>query len=445
MNKFCNLTADCAHENSFQSSLYKTLTNKDLDHIIEILKTKYNSCSYYSDASKNTLIALNPCESKPSLYSESIMNLYREWSVSSFSSRFTKPFPPHIFKYAAVAWKILTSNQKKSNQTLLVSGESGSGKTKSINFIMSYFVYVSNTRNSKNIESILLSTNPILEAFGNASTKLNENSSRFGKYIQLFFSDSNLVSAHIVTYLLEKTRSLNEFNCRTTGSNRNFHVFYECVLGANDLERNEWHLTQTLIDKYLNLNLMASKYVAKLSLLKLSFSELDIFCFFNDTLKLVSAIAHLNCCSIFDGLTHFEKTSTEHLELASKLLGFDIKDLENYMLVHELKINYGKKKDSYQHLTNSGASFKNGNSNKTRKCLLLLLNGPTKSQENLKKITILKKHCNSNEIKQRLNCLIKLIYTEMFKWIVNKINVRLNGPNFDDYKLSIPFFFKYFY
>ena len=151
------------------------------------------------------------------LYSHEVMHFYRNWSLDFFNKR-RPAVTPHIFKYAAVAWQILTSRQEavSKNQTILVSGESGSGKTRSINFIMSYFAYVSNTTNSKTIESILLSTNPILEAFGNASTMLNENSSRFGKYIQLFFDESNLTSANIITYLLEKTRSLNEINCKVT-------------------------------------------------------------------------------------------------------------------------------------------------------------------------------------------------------------------------------------
>lgn len=421
-------------KNSLKGNLFD-LANIDLENITDILKSKYNSGNYYCDASRNTLIALNPCEIKSHLYSERVMNFYQEWSWSY--SSIAKPIPPHIFKYAAIAWKILTSNRKTSNQTLLVSGESGSGKTESINFIMSYFAHVSKTKNSKAIEDILLSTNPILEAFGNASTKLNNNSSRFGKYIQLFFDGSNLVSANIVTYLLEKTRSLKEFNCKATCTNRNFHIFYECMLGANDLEQKDWGLTKSLLNKYSNQIVNSSNFVLKLNVLKKSFNDLEIFCFFNDVLKLVSAISHLNCCSFLEDLAQFENLSIENLDQAARLLGFKLKDLENYMLVHELKINYGKKKESNLQLTNNFATtFKNGNSNKTRESLLLLLNGKTKSQESLKKVTILKKNCNLNELKQRLNCLIKLVYTEIFKWLVKKINTSLNGSNFGDEKLG---------
>ena len=220
-------------------------------------------------------------------------------------------------------------------------------------------------------------------------------------------------------------------------SNCNFHIFYECMLGASDSERVEWGLTKHLTNKYLtDLNLDTSDYISKWSTLKQSFAELNIASQFGDVIKLVAAISHLNCCSFMQKSPQFDPESEKHLEQAAQLLGFSLSDLENCLLIHELKINFGRKHDLSPKISTSYVGSMNGSTNETRRSLLLLLNGQmcqtaSSMSSSATKLTILKKPCNLNEIQQRNNCLVKLIYTEVFKWLVNKINKRLNASKCD--------------
>lgn len=145
------------------------------------------------------------------------------------------------------------------NQTIVVSGESGAGKTVSAKYIMRYFA----TRESPDqpgtrsrgradlmseTEQQILATNPIMEAFGNAKTTRNDNSSRFGKYIEIMFNNkTDIVGAKIRTYLLERSRLVFQ-----PLKERNYHIFYQLIAGATDLEREELGLVPVEHFDYLN-------------------------------------------------------------------------------------------------------------------------------------------------------------------------------------------------
>jgi myosin-5 len=145
------------------------------------------------------------------------------------------------------------------NQTIVVSGESGAGKTVSAKYIMRYFA----TRESSDqpgrftsgrAESIseteeqILATNPVMEAFGNAKTTRNDNSSRFGKYIEIMFdSKTTIIGAKIRTYLLERSRLVFQ-----PLKERNYHIFYQLVAGATEAEREQLGLLSVEEFDYLN-------------------------------------------------------------------------------------------------------------------------------------------------------------------------------------------------
>lgn len=145
------------------------------------------------------------------------------------------------------------------NQTIVVSGESGAGKTVSAKYIMRYFA----TRESPDqpgkraqgiadamseTEEQILATNPVMEAFGNAKTTRNDNSSRFGKYIEILFDKkTEIIGARIRTYLLERSRLVFQ-----PLRERNYHIFYQLVAGATDSERNDWGLLPVEHFEYLN-------------------------------------------------------------------------------------------------------------------------------------------------------------------------------------------------
>src|ERR1700753_3267221 len=144
----------------------------------------------------------------------------------------------------------------QKNQTIVVSGESGAGKTVSAKYIMRYFA----TREAPDKSSAkkgdamseterqILATNPIMEAFGNAKTTRNDNSSRFGKYIEIMFNKAfDIIGARIRTYLLERSRLVFQ-----PLKERNYHIFYQLVAGATDAEREELDLLPVNEFDYLN-------------------------------------------------------------------------------------------------------------------------------------------------------------------------------------------------
>ena len=148
-------------------------------------------------------IAVNPFDwqvSKP-LYAEEMLRKYRGREMSEL--------PPHVYAIAEDAYqKILDAEARNgNNQSVLVSGESGAGKTEAVKIMMNYLAAVSRAGETNLIAQQVLASNPLLEAFGNAKTSRNNNSSRFGKFIEIQFDQAHKMSgAHIHIYLLEKSR-----------------------------------------------------------------------------------------------------------------------------------------------------------------------------------------------------------------------------------------------
>jgi myosin-1 len=141
--------------------------------------------------------------------------------------------PPHVFAVAESAY--YNMNAYKDNQCVIISGESGAGKTEAAKRIMQYIANVSGGSNSsiQETKNMVLATNPLLESFGNAKTLRNNNSSRFGKYLQLQFNaQGEPVGADITNYLLEKSRVVGQIT-----NERNFHIFYQFTKGASQTYR----------------------------------------------------------------------------------------------------------------------------------------------------------------------------------------------------------------
>uniref|UniRef100_A0A3Q2G4C3 Myosin motor domain-containing protein n=1 Tax=Cyprinodon variegatus TaxID=28743 RepID=A0A3Q2G4C3_CYPVA len=142
------------------------------------------------------LVAVNPYQDFP-IYSDEQVRLYH--------SRKLGELPPHIFAIAESCYFNMTRHLK--NQCCIISGESGAGKTESTKLILQYLAAVSGKLSQQQIEKQILESNPILEAFGNAKTIRNDNSSRFGKYLEIFFNKDGVIEgARVEQYLLEKSR-----------------------------------------------------------------------------------------------------------------------------------------------------------------------------------------------------------------------------------------------
>ncbi|GAA98757.1 uncharacterized protein L969DRAFT_497598 [Mixia osmundae IAM 14324] len=201
--------------------------------VLHAIRTRYQFQQIYT-YSGIVLVAVNPFTAV-SMYSDEYVQLY--------AGKKKGELDPHLFAIAEDAYRCMI--RQKQNQTIIVSGESGAGKTVSAKYIMRYFATVedpeqpsSRRKNSSkdgmtDVERQILATNPIMEAFGNAKTTRNDNSSRFGKYIEILFDNKqNIVGAKIRTYLLERSRLVYQ-----PATERNYHVFYQLLAGASSSDR----------------------------------------------------------------------------------------------------------------------------------------------------------------------------------------------------------------
>eukprot|EP01135_Chromosphaera_perkinsii_P002023 Nk52_evm70s215 gene=Nk52_evmTU70s215 len=163
------------------------------------------------------LVAMNPYHALP-LYSNDVINAYHGKTQGELE--------PHIFAVAEEAFKRM--DMEGRNQSIIVSGESGAGKTVNAKYVMRYFAMVGAGEVESIVEKKILATNPIMEAFGNAKTTRNDNSSRFGKYCEIQFDQQNrIIGASIRTYLLEKSRVVFQAD-----DERNYHIFYQLCNAA---------------------------------------------------------------------------------------------------------------------------------------------------------------------------------------------------------------------
>ncbi|XP_029317334.1 unconventional myosin-Va isoform X6 [Cottoperca gobio] len=164
------------------------------------------------------LVAINPYETLQ-IYGADIINAYSGQNMGDMD--------PHIFAVAEEAYKQMARDER--NQSIIVSGESGAGKTVSAKYAMRYFATVSGTTSEANVEQKVLASNPIMEAIGNAKTTRNDNSSRFGKYIEIGFDTRyRIIGANMRTYLLEKSRVVFQAD-----EERNYHIFYQLCASSH--------------------------------------------------------------------------------------------------------------------------------------------------------------------------------------------------------------------
>ncbi|XP_028930002.1 unconventional myosin-VIIb [Ornithorhynchus anatinus] len=326
------------------------------------------------------LVAVNPYQVLP-LYSLDQIHLYYDKRVGEL--------PPHVFAIADNCYFNMKRNRK--DQCCVISGESGAGKTETTKLILQFLAAVSGQHSW--IEQQILEANPILEAFGNAKTIRNDNSSRFGKYIDIHFNRNGVIEgAQIEQFLLEKSRV-----CRQAPEERNYHIFYCMLMGMNAEQKKMLNLGTASEYHYLTMGNCTScdgrddakEYAHISSAMKiLQFSPSENW----DISKLLAAILHLGnvefTAAVFENLDCSDVLDSPHFPTVTKLLEVEHKALQNCLTYH--------------------SNFIRGES--------------------------VSRPLNIVQAVDRRDAFVKGIYGHLFLWIVSRINAATFKPQSQDLK-----------
>ncbi|XP_075149189.1 unconventional myosin-VIIa ck [Haematobia irritans] len=265
------------------------------------------------------LVAVNPYQILP-IYTADQIKLYKERKIGEL--------PPHIFAIGDNAYAHM--KRYRQDQCIVISGESGAGKTESTKLILQYLAAISGKHSW--IEQQILEANPILEAFGNAKTVRNDNSSRFGKYIDIHFSANGVIEgAKIEQYLLEKSRIVSQ-----NPSERNYHIFYCILAGLSLEEKRRLELGNASDYKYLTggdcITCEGRDDTAEFSDIRsamkvLLFTDQEIW----EIIKLLAALLHCGNikykATVVDNLDATEIPEYINVERVAALLGLPLQPL----------------------------------------------------------------------------------------------------------------------
>ncbi|NXA80805.1 MYO19 protein, partial [Thryothorus ludovicianus] len=346
--------------------------------VLKCLQARYRANLFYTNAGCS-LVALNPFQPFPCLYSPELMREYH-------AALCPQDLKPHIFAVAEQAYRNVQKQMDPVNQSIIVSGESGAGKTWTSRCLMKFYASVAasvispkGNETVERIEKRVLDSNPVMEAFGNACTLRNNNSSRFGKYIQLQLDRfHHLTGASIQTFLLEKTRVAYQ-----APNERNFHIFYQITKGATAEERLEWNLPEGAeyhwlpnSDKNLDEDCFEVTRGAMFHLGIGHATQSNIF-------KVLSGLLHLGNVQFSNPVDEsqpceLEDKTKEFVKTTGDLLQIPLEELLESLRIRT--ITAGKQQQ------------------------------------------VFKKPCSRAECETRRDCLAKVIYARLFEWLVLVIN-----------------------
>ncbi|XP_039190918.1 myosin-10-like isoform X8 [Crotalus tigris] len=303
--------------------------------VLHNLKDRYYSGLIYT-YSGLFCVVINPYKNLP-IYTEQIVEMYR--------GKKRHEMPPHIYAISETAYRSML--QDREDQSILCTGESGAGKTENTKKVIQYLAHVASSHKARKdhnvpgeLEHQLLQANPILEAFGNAKTVKNDNSSRFGKFIRINFDVAGyIVGANIETYLLEKSRAI-----RQAKDERTFHVFYQLLVGAGEHMRGELLLEpfnqyRFLSNGYLPIPGQQDKEIfheTMESMRIMGFSHEEIHCM----LRMVSAVLQFGNI-VFRKERNTDQASMPDNTAAQKLchlLGMNVTEFTRAILTPRIKV-----------------------------------------------------------------------------------------------------------
>uniref|UniRef100_A0A7N8XZJ9 Methyl-CpG binding domain protein 3b n=1 Tax=Mastacembelus armatus TaxID=205130 RepID=A0A7N8XZJ9_9TELE len=273
------------------------------------------------------LVAINPYEQLP---------IYGEEVIDAYSGQDMADMEPHIFSVAEEAYRTMTREEK--NQSIIISGESGSGKTVSAKFTMRYFAVVGGATQQTSVEERVLASNPIMESIGNAKTTRNDNSSRFGKYIEIGFGrKGDIIGANMRTYLLEKSRVVFQ-----ASAERNYHIFYQLCASRELPEMRSLRLGESQSQAYTsvcsqNITITAPSHDvwSIISTLHVPDQQMELF-------RILSAVLHLGNVNIQASGRNSDRSYIDpgdrSLAVFSKLLGVEGPQMAHWLCHRRLAV-----------------------------------------------------------------------------------------------------------
>ncbi|XP_026297940.1 myosin heavy chain, muscle isoform X20 [Apis mellifera] len=305
--------------------------------VLHNLKQRYYAKLIYT-YSGLFCVAINPYKRFP-VYTQRCAKLYR--------GKRRNEVPPHIFAISDGAYVNMLTNSE--NQSMLITGESGAGKTENTKKVIAYFATVGAstkkaddpTQKKGSLEDQVVQTNPVLEAFGNAKTVRNDNSSRFGKFIRIHFGPSGkLAGADIETYLLEKARVISQ-----QALERSYHIFYQMMSGSVPGLKEMLLLSNNIHDYYFvsqgkttipGLDDGEELLITDQAFDVLGFTQEEK----NDIYKITAAVMHMGGMKFKQRgrEEQAEADGTEEGERVAKLLGCDCADLYKNLLKPRIKV-----------------------------------------------------------------------------------------------------------
>ncbi len=375
------------------------LNDFSVPSLLNTLRVRYHRDEVYTRVGP-ILISVNPYKWIDGMYSPETMHHYHSTSFSD------EKLEPHIFHVAESAYSSLMLTGltgHPSNQSIIISGESGAGKTEATKLVMKYLAYIQHRKDieggrgstgGSSLEEKVLSCNPLLESFGNACTLHNDNSSRFGKFIEISFSSSGRISgARIENYLLEKTRIV-----RQSAGERNYHIFYQLLGAASKIDgvhNAPGGLLEGLHLEKPDSGMDSYNYVSKAEELKLpgrvdtddfdttvacleaigldNFHQKKIFW----SLAALLHLGNVQFCEVGDeNKVSISESSRDSAEFASQGFGVTMDDMESALCTKELKVEG----------------------------------------------SIVVKYLSVSQAEEKRDALAKGVYSELFQWLVNIIN-----------------------